>query len=103
MSREIVELVVAFGAFYVAIMAVLLPILRGARKDMNQQGTELKADIKSLRTELKADIAHVETKVDKEVGDLRTELRAMNDRLDGTNMRVDRLVDALLTTPQKVS
>lgn len=85
-----------FGTFYIAVMAVLVPMLRGLRK-------ELKTDIDGLKT----DVKRVEVKVDREIPDLRselrTELRAVNGRLDGTNMRVDRLVDALLTAPKKVS
>lgn len=96
MSKEIIELVAAFGTFYLAVMGVLVPVLLSTRKAA-----------KKTHTELKADIGKLETKIDKETSGLRTEmraeLRAINDRLDGTNMRIDRLVDALLTAPEKVS
>lgn len=61
--------------------AFLLPILRGTRKEMCQQEEEHKADIEGLCTELKAAF-----------GDACTELRTMNGRLDGTNMRGGWLV-----------
>lgn len=99
LSKEIIELLAVFGTFYLAVMGVLVPMLRGVRKDVKETRTELKADID--RVELRVD--RVETKLDKETTSIRTELRAINDRIDGTNMRVDRLVDALLTAPEKVS
>ena len=66
--------------------------------------TELKTDIAAgakeaalLRTELKADIADSRAELKGDISDLRTELVGLNQRIDATNSRIDRLADSLMS------
>lgn len=62
------------------------------KADISELRTELKADISELRTELKADMAAAAN----ETTSLRAELVGLNQRIDATNSRIDRLTDSLM-------
>ena len=49
----------------------------------------------TLRKEIKAVDENLRQEITGLRGEMKAELRSLNDRLDGTNLRIDRLVDSL--------
>ncbi len=61
-----------------------------------QAGDEsLRTEIGELRTQTQNADDALRQEISELRGDMKAELRSLNDRLDGTNMRIDRLVDSL--------
>ena len=52
-------------------------------------------EIGELRTQTQNADDALRQEISELRGDMKAELRSLNDRLDGTNMRIDRLVDSL--------
>lgn len=119
MSYETVTVVGTLLAVVLAVVISNWAMLRGFRTevrgdisglrtelktDISELRTELKTDISELRTELKADIATgaketalLRTDLKADISDLRTELVGLNQRIDATNSRIDRLADSLMS------
>ena len=126
MSYETVTVVGTLLAVVFAVVISNWAMLRGFRSeirgDISRLRTELKADIAAgaketallrtelkaeiaagakqtalLRTELKGDISELRTELKGDISELRTELVGLNQRIDATNSRIDRLTDSLMS------
>ena len=65
------------------------------RTDMQAGDESLRTEIGELRTQTQNADDALRQEISELRGDMKAELRSLNDRLDGTNMRIDRLVDSL--------
>ena len=65
------------------------------RSAMQAGDESLRIEIGELRTQTQNADDALRQEISELRGDMKAELRSLNDRLDGTNMRIDRLVDSL--------
>lgn len=96
----------AMSGFFFVMRKEMHAGQQSLRVEMRTLRTEMQTVQKSLRTEMQAgqeslrtEIQTVQKSLRKEISELRSDLKAdyrsFNERLDGTNMRIDRLVDSL--------
>lgn len=106
----IVAIFTALGGFFFTMRKDIQAVDTTIRREISELRTELRTEMHSgdgaLRTEMQAGFESIRTEMRSaddalrhEISELRAEtkadFRSLNDRLDGTNMRMDRLVDSL--------
>ena len=103
-------LVIAIFSAMAAFSSTLRKEIKAVDENLRQEIGGLRGEIKTLDKDLRNEITTADENLRSEIkavdenlrqeitglrGEMKAELRSLNDRLDGTNLRIDRLVDSL--------
>ena len=91
----VVAMFSAMAVFSSSLRREIREVESSLRKEIQVGDESLRTEIGELRTQTQNADDALRQEISELRGDMKAELRSLNDRLDGTNMRIDRLVDSL--------